>query len=63
MKVIRPGKNPDDESHRGTCPRCGCVVEVSRSECEYVYDPRPGEGGYYVLCPTCNGHIWPKGLN
>lgn len=52
MKVIKKGHNPKLIPLRGTCPRCGAVIEALPTELEYTSDQR--EGDYYSCkCPDC----------
>lgn len=57
MKIIKPGKHPNDDTLRGTCTRCDCVIECRRGELQYDFrDQGPG----FVSCPCCTGAIFPK---
>ena len=56
MKIIKPGKKPEDDLMGGKCMRCGCVVECKASEAKYVFDQRDGDF-HHVTCPTC-GNIY-----
>ena len=63
MKVIKHGKQYDDDKpFRGKCC-CGCVVEVTRKEIRYTSDHTSDQrdGDYYfVICPECDGIIYFK---
>jgi hypothetical protein len=58
MKVIKEGRHPGSQVMRGTCQRCGCIIECARSECKVDHDPREQRGVPYVACPTCGGSIY-----
>jgi len=54
MKILKRGKNPDDQPWRGRCTHCRSKIEAVRSELEEVeYDQR--EHGYFgrTPCPVC----------
>lgn len=60
MRIIRPGKSPEEKLLTGSCILCHCKVECERREAKHSPDPR--EPGLYVDCPTkgCTGTIWLK---
>lgn len=50
MKILKPGKLPENDIMRGTCYRCDCEVECKRSECKL--DQSFGSCDMLVDCPT-----------
>jgi hypothetical protein len=62
VKIIKPGKLPQEKAQRLTCSNCKGVVEVTQSEAKTSCDPRDNWTGYYVTCPTrgCGRNIWLK---
>ena len=53
MKILKPGKLPEDHNnYRGTCSLCGCVVQCLKEELKSGYSGTDSEYGYYVMCPT-----------
>jgi hypothetical protein len=61
MKIIAPGKLPDDMVARATCGYCKCVFEFSRIEAKFTGCQRDGDF-YTIDCPTCKKacHVGPK---
>jgi hypothetical protein len=56
MRVIKPGKRPEDEEIELTCGHCGAVIAVVISEMECVPDQRDGDY-YSIRCPMCQRRI------
>ncbi len=55
MRVLQPGRNPDDDLLTGTCENCGCVVQFYRREAQAIsnHDWLTGfETLYHIDCPT-----------
>jgi RNase P subunit RPR2 len=54
MKVLRPGKKPEDKVAEFTCPRCDAVVLAAMNE--GIRKSRDQRDGDYVefVCPECN---------
>ena len=59
MRIITPGKLPQERIYRATCLSCGCRFEFARAEALYVHDQRDGDA-LVVKCPTpgCNKEEW-----
>lgn len=60
MKVISPGRKPDDTPLRGRCHTCETVIECLQRECTWMED-HPGDtnAAHGINCPTCGGWIYP----
>lgn len=60
MRIITPGKLPEEKVGRGTCYHCKAQVEAKQSECKTLVAPYQAETDYYVPCPTegCKKNIW-----
>lgn len=52
MKILSPGRLPEEKIMQGTCSRCGCVVEETCGKCKYR--SHRNEGYWFVDCPTIN---------
>lgn len=63
MKIIKTG-NVNVALYRGTCGKCGCVVECDEKETKSDYDPRDNYTCTYVKCPMAGCgqtiHVSPK---
>ena len=57
MRIITPGKRPEDELYEGRCT-CGCVFECIQRETEY--DQTYGASGRVIHCPTCKALVKVK---
>jgi hypothetical protein len=59
VKIIKPGREVKQGHwvYRGTCWRCGCVIEISEDEEMELYND-----GRFMDCPTkdCGMKIDPK---
>lgn len=58
MRILKEGIVQSD-THRGTCERCGCEVEVYTGELK-TREAAEDETPYYCDCPTqgCGGRIY-----
>lgn len=52
MRIITPGKRPEDMVARSTCGQCRCVFEYAKKEATYKSDQRDGDF-YIIACPEC----------
>lgn len=57
MKVIRPGKLPEEKTYQGTCHHCECLFEFVRKEAEFESTCR-NEDYLKVGCPTCKRLVY-----
>jgi hypothetical protein len=57
MKIIKPGKKPEDKDYSGECHNCGCEFEFKAKEAEYISDQRDGDI-YRIQCPTCKQFVF-----
>lgn len=57
MKIITPGKIPENRVYRTTCLHCQCTYEFARHEGKYVSDPRDGDA-IVTSCPTCHHEVY-----
>lgn len=59
MKIITPGKLPQEKVYTTTCRNCGCRFEFTRDDARYVSDQRDGDA-LTVRCPQqgCNTEKW-----
>lgn len=57
MKIIKQGELPKKRICHGKCLTCKCVVEFEHGEANSSPDQRDN-GAFYVVCPTCQSHIW-----
>lgn len=59
MRIIKAGDPKKNCNRRvwGTCKECGCEVECSRHECEYIQDVVCQPGYIAIACPNCGRWI------
>lgn len=52
MRIINPGKKPEERIIRNICPYCKCEFEWMAIEGSSIADPR--DGNYIQIpCPKC----------
>lgn len=59
MKIISPGKLPQEIKYRLTCPKCGTIFECLLKEATPSYDQRDGDL-HSITCPLsgCKNGVW-----
>ncbi len=57
MKIISPGKIPEEKSCEWTCKNCKAIIEAKVSEGRFVYDQRDGDAVVFI-CPQCEINNW-----
>jgi DNA-directed RNA polymerase subunit RPC12/RpoP len=56
VKVLSPGKLPENKVYRARCRNCKAKVEFQQHEAEHVADWRDGDF-LRIDCPTCRHPI------
>lgn len=59
MKILKPGKKPEEALYRVDCKNCGCLFEFNDSEAKFVPDNRNGDF-LTIECPTCRMLVTTK---
>lgn len=61
IKVIKPGRKPEPEPLRVTCPHCEAVLEYTEMDLRsHGTRAAAHQGRYpdeYIVCPECAGSI------
>lgn len=56
VKIIRPGKKPEDVIHEVECRHCTTVFQFTRGDAETVSDQRDGDF-LRIACPFCKQDV------
>ena len=56
MRIIKPGKLPEQKTYQSICARCKCHFEFQQIEARYMSDQRDGDY-LQIPCPTCHNTV------
>ena len=52
VRIITPGRLPEEEPMDARCSSCGCHFEFTAKDAKRVNDQRDGDF-WSIACPTC----------
>lgn len=57
MKVLKPGKKPEDKTIQSHCGHCEALLEFQQSECVRIEPENPLNQYWKVRCGACESWV------
>lgn len=57
VRIITPGRLPEEKVHEATCSTCHCRFEFKQHEARFSPDQRDGDA-LGIKCPACSREVW-----